>query len=194
VPEEPPHTERVETRHETPLERVDRNLEELVAELRVIITGTQVLFAFLLIVPFSSGFVHPGDFERAVYFTTLLLTAVAAACLIAPSAQHRLLFRLADKEHLVVVANRIVVAGLILLALAMCGCLLLVATELFGVGAGVLTVTLAAIPFCALWFAMPLLRRRSLAGRRKPPPPEADDAGADGKRRGAIRAQHARRS
>jgi hypothetical protein len=80
-----------ETRHETQLERLDRNFEELTGELRVVVTGVQVLFAFLLIVPFNSGFVHVGDFERAVYFLTLVLAALAAVCTIAPSAEHRFL-------------------------------------------------------------------------------------------------------
>jgi hypothetical protein len=149
-------------REETPMERVDRNFEELTGELRVVITGVQVLFAFLLVVPFNTGFAHVGGYERTVYFITLLLTALAALCMIAPSAQHRLLFRHDDKEHVVFLSNRIVIVGLAFLALAMCGCLLLVATKLFGVFAGVLTTTLSALPFALLWFALPLRRRRAL--------------------------------
>ena len=141
---------------------MDRNFEELTGELRVVITGVQVLFAFLLIVPFNTGFAHVGGYERTVYFITLLLAALAALCMIAPSAQHRLLFRHDDKEHVVSVSNRIVIVGLAFLALAMCGCLLLVATKLFGQLAGLLTVALGALPFVILWFVMPLLRRRRL--------------------------------
>ncbi len=128
----------------------------------MVITGVQVLFAFLLVVPFNTGFAHVGGYERTVYFITLLLTALAALCMIAPSAQHRLLFRHDDKEHVVFLSNRIVIVGLAFLALAMCGCLLLVATKLFGVFAGVLTTTLSALPFALLWFALPLRRRRAL--------------------------------
>ncbi len=149
-------------REETQLERLDRNLDEMTGELRVIITGVQVLFAFLLVVPFNTGFAHVGRYERTVYFLTLLLAALAAACTIAPSAQHRFLFRHDDKEYLVFTSNRMVIAGLAFLALAMCGCLLLVATKIFGVLAGVLTVTLGALPFAALWFVIPLRRRRTL--------------------------------
>jgi hypothetical protein len=149
-------------RRETPLERVDRNLEELTGELRVVVTGVQVLFAFLLIVPFDTGFAHVGSFERTVYFITLVFAALAAACMIAPSAHHRFLFRYDDKAHLVFFSNRVVIAGLGFLALAMCGCVLLVATKLFGVGAGALTAAVAAIPFALLWFTMPLARRRGL--------------------------------
>ena len=153
------------SRDETGHERLDRNLEELTGELRVVVTGVQVLFAFLLVVPFDSGFSGIGSFERTVYFVTLILAALSAACTIAPSAQHRFLFRQDDKAHLVFVSNRIVIVGLAFLALAMCGAVLLVATKLFGVTAGVITVVLAAIPFAVLWFAMPLLRRRAERGR-----------------------------
>jgi hypothetical protein len=151
-----------ETRHETQLERLDRNLEEMTGELRVVVTGVQVLFAFLLIVPFDTGFAHVGDFERTVYFVTLLLAALAAVCTIAPSAEHRFLFRHDDKRHIVFSSNRVVIAGLAFLALAMCGCLLLVTTKLFGVTAGVLTAVLGALPFVVLWFALPLRRLKML--------------------------------
>jgi hypothetical protein len=154
-------------RHETPLERLDRNLVELTGELRIVVTGVQVLFAFLLIVPFDSGFAGIGDFERTVYFVTLLLAALAAACTIAPSAQHRFLFRHDDKQQIVSFSNRVVIAGLAFLALAMCGCLLLVAVKLFGELAGVLTVLFGAIPFALLWFALPLRRRRALDRERQ---------------------------
>jgi hypothetical protein len=152
-------------RNETPLERADRNIDELNGELRVVVTGVQVLFAFLLVVPFDTGFVSVGDFERGVYFVTLVFAAMAAACTIAPSAQHRFLFRHDDKPHLVVLSNRVVIAGLSFLALAICGSLLLVATRLFGVGVGLLTTAFAALAFGILWFAMPLRRRRTLEHR-----------------------------
>ena len=154
-------------RDETPLERLDRNLEELTGELRVIVTGVQVLFAFLLIVPFNTGFAHVGRFEQTVYVVTLILAALAAVCTIAPSPLHRLLFRYDDKHYVVFISNRIVIAGLAFLALAMCGALLLVTTKLFGIPAGVLTASLGALPFAALWFAIPLRRRRMLDARRR---------------------------
>jgi hypothetical protein len=150
------------TRNETPLERLDRNLEELTGELRVVVTGVQVLFAFLLIVPFNVGFAHVGGFERTVYFVTLVMTALSAVCTIAPSAAHRFLFRHDDKRHIVFSSNRVVIAGLAFLALAMCGCLLLVTTKLFGVTAGVLTASIGALPFVGLWFAGPIWRLRQL--------------------------------
>lgn len=156
-------------RDETPLERLDRNLEELTGELRVVVTGVQVLFAFLLVVPFDTGFAHVGRFEQTVYIVTLILAALAAVCTIAPSAQHRFLFRYDDKRHLVFTANRVVIAGLAFLALSMCGCVLLVSTKLFGVAAGVLTAVFVALPFTVMWFAMPLQRRRKLDVRRSRP-------------------------
>jgi Family of unknown function (DUF6328) len=156
-----------EARHETRLERLDRNLEEMTGELRVVVTGVQVLFAFLLIVPFNTGFAHIGGFERTVYFVTLIFAALAAVCTIAPSAEHRFLFRHDDKQHLVFSSNRVVIAGLAFLALAMCGCLLLVTTKLFGLTAGVLTAGIGALPFVVLWFALPMRRLHSLDGAKR---------------------------
>jgi hypothetical protein len=129
----------------------------------VVVTGVQMLFAFLLIVPFDTGFTHVGDFERAVYFVTLAFAALAAACMIAPSVYHRFLFRYDDKPHLVRLSNRVPIAGLGFLAIAMCGCVLLVATKLFGAEAGALATAIAAIPFAGLWFVVPLRRKRVLS-------------------------------
>ena len=109
-----------------------------------------------------------GTFERTVYFVTLVLAALAAVCMIAPSAEHRFLFRHDDKRHIVFNSNRVVIAGLVCLALAMCGCLLLVTTKLFGVSAGVVTAALGAVPFVLLWFVLPL-RRLRLLDERDPP-------------------------
>ncbi len=152
-------------RDESAHERLDRNLEELTGELRVVVTGVQVLFAFLLIVPFNTGFQHVGSFERTVYLVTLLLTALAALCTIAPSAEHRFVFRHDDKHHLVFSSNRIVIAGMGFLALAMCGCLLLVTTKLFGQATGVLVAALGSLSFLMLWFVLPL--RRAIALERR---------------------------
>jgi anti-anti-sigma factor len=141
------------------MQRVDRNLEEMTGELRVVVTGVQVLFAFLLIVPFNTGFVGVGPFERGVYFATLLCSVFAALCTLAPAAYHRLLFRADDKRHVVFLANGLSIAGLAFLALAMCGSLLLVTTKMFGATTGIVTAALAAVPFAGLWFVAPLLRR-----------------------------------
>src|ERR1700753_2571921 len=150
-------------RDETELQRLDRNMEELTGELRVIVTGVQVLFAFLLIVPFNTGFAHVGGFERTVYLVTLLLAALSAVCTIAPSAQHRWVFRHDDKRHLVFTSNRVVIVGMFFLALALCGCLLLVTAKLFGVTTGALAAGLGAIPFAVLWFVVPVRRAAELS-------------------------------
>jgi hypothetical protein len=149
-------------RNETPLERCDRNLVELLQEVRVVQTGVQVLFAFLLTAPLATRFPALTGFQRAEYFATLLVTGAAAVLLIAPTAYHRILFRLGDKEHLVVVANRFTLAGLLCVALSMVGALLLVTDLLFGTATTIATTISAALACLVLWCLAPLRRRRSL--------------------------------
>ncbi len=146
------------------MERLDRNLSEMTGELRVVVTGVQVLFAFLLVVPFDSGFAGIGPYERIVYFITLMLAATAAICTIAPSAHHRLLFRRNEKPVIVVRANQIVIAGLVCLALAILGSLLLVATKLFGAVPAAVAVLIAGCAVTLVWFVWPL-RVGGLDGR-----------------------------
>jgi hypothetical protein len=150
-------------RNETEAERLDRNLNELLQELRVALPGVQVLFAFLLTVPFNQGFSKATDFEKDVYLVTLLLTGLATALLIAPSAYHRLEFRLGDKEHIVLVANRFAIAGFAFLAAAMSSAVLLVTDYVFdGTTAAICTIG-AAIVLYGFWYAAPLMRRRARA-------------------------------
>jgi TRAP-type C4-dicarboxylate transport system permease large subunit len=118
-------------RNETRKERVDRELIELLNELRVALPGVQFLFAFLLIVPFQQKADQITDFQRDVYFVSLVAAAVATVLLIAPAAQHRVLFRQSDKENLLRRSNRSAFAGLLVLALAICSALLLVVDVLF---------------------------------------------------------------
>ena len=140
-------------------ERLNRELIEFLNELRVALPGVQVLFAFLLIVPFSNGYANMTELQKDVYFITFLCTAAASAFLIAPSAQHRLRWREHDKERLLVVANRQAIAGSVLLALAMSGATFLVTDVLFEVtSAGNVTGFDAAL-FTWLWFGWPLLRQ-----------------------------------
>jgi hypothetical protein len=147
-------------RNESEYERLDRNLSELLQELRVAIPGVQVLFAFLLVVPFQQGFTRITPFQERIYFATLLCTAVSAAMLIAPSAYHRMTFRLQQKEHLVFVANRLAIVGLGFLALAMTGAVLLITDIVFGAAATVVVTTVAVfMMFVALWYVLPLRRR-----------------------------------
>jgi Family of unknown function (DUF6328) len=144
---------------ESEQERLNRNLSELLQELRVALPGIQVLFAFLLTVPFAQGFQDISDFEKKMYFATLLATALSAALLIAPTAYHRLLFRQQEKASLVFVANRLAIAGIAVLALAMSSALLLITHVLFGTTATVITTACAVAVFVFLWAALPLKRR-----------------------------------
>jgi hypothetical protein len=147
-------------RNETQLERCDRNLAELMQEVRVVQTGVQILFAFLLTAPLAPRFPELSEFQQLTYFATLLAAGAAAVLLIAPTAYHRILFRLGDKEHLVDVANRFTLAGLTCVALSMVGALLFVTDLLFDattVMAG--TTTLAALGCLVFWCLAPLRRR-----------------------------------
>jgi Family of unknown function (DUF6328) len=147
-------------RTETDDERLDRNLGELLQELRVALPGVQVLFAFLLAVPFQQHFTSISAFDKKAYFATLLLTAISAALLIAPSAYHRITFRYQQKNRLVFIANRLAIAGLATLALAMTCAIMLVTNVLFGtVATTVVTTTLVLAMFVVLWAVLPLKRR-----------------------------------
>jgi Na+/melibiose symporter-like transporter len=153
-------SERPSGRSETDEERLDRNLSELLQELRVALPGVQVLFAFLLAVPFQQHFTSISAFDKRAYFATLLLTALSAALLIAPSAYHRITFRYQQKHRLVFIANRLAIAGLTVLALAMTCAIMLVTNVLFGtVATTVVTTVLVLVMFVVLWAVLPLKRR-----------------------------------
>jgi hypothetical protein len=145
-------------RDETPVERADRNLSELLMELRVALPGVQVLFAFLLIVPFNQRFTEASPFQERVYYGVLMCTAFAAALLIAPSMHHRIEFRQGDKDHIVKVANRMTLAGMTLLAMAMTGVIVLITDFVFGPIATVVASVALGLAFVWLWYAMPLRR------------------------------------
>ena len=152
----------LDARNETELERCDRHLAELMQEVRVAQTGVQVLFGFLLTVPFTARFDVLGPGQRVLYFGTLAVAGLAAVLLIAPSSHHRVLFRCGDKQHLVRIANRYAIAGLACVALAIAGTLLLAADVLFQ-SPVVATVGVAAVAVCAwCWYLQPLVRRRGL--------------------------------
>jgi Trk-type K+ transport system membrane component len=139
-------------------ERLNRELIEFLNEVRVALPGVQVLFAFLLIVPFSNGYANMTELQKDVYFVTFLFTAAASAFLIAPSAQHRLRWRQYDKERLLIVANRQAIAGSVLLALAMSGATFLVTDVLFEVKSAAVVTGFVAALFTWLWFGWPLVR------------------------------------
>jgi hypothetical protein len=150
-------------RNETELERWDRNLLELMGELRVALPGVQVLFAFLLVAPFNQRFGSASQFERALYFATLLLTTLSSILLIAPTVMHRICFRQGQKPYLVRMSNRLTIAGLGVLAAAMTSAVGLVTHYLFGEAASIIAATIVLAAFGLLWFTVPLahLRRDS---------------------------------
>ena len=152
-------SERDETRSdETEKERLDRNLEQLLGELRLALPGVQVLFAFLLVVPFNQRFADITSFQRTIYFITLLCATAACACLIAPTAHHRIEFRAQDKKRIVFGATRLAIAGLALLAAAMTGAVTLITDFLYSSTTVVIIASLVALLFALLWFAWPIKR------------------------------------
>ncbi len=147
-------------RQESEDERLDRNLQELLGELRVILPGVQVLFAFLLVVPFNQRFEDVSTFQKYLYLATLLCAATASACLIAPSIHHRITFRTQDKEYLVARANRLTIVGGVFLATAMTGAIWLIAGYLYGDAITAVAAAGVAVTFAILWYVVPLRRLR----------------------------------
>jgi hypothetical protein len=145
-------------REETESERLDRNLQEMLGELRVALPGVQVLFAFLLVVPFNQRFADVTQFQKTVFFATLLCTAASTVCLIAPTVHHRLEFRWQHKAKIVRTGNRIVVLGLLLLAIAMTGAVMFVTDFLYGSTTTVLVAAGVGVAFFLLWYVIPLRR------------------------------------
>lgn len=141
---------------ESPKERVDRELIELLNGLRVILPGVQVLLAFLLTVPFSSGFAKASSTDHVVYFVTVLMTVAATGALTMPAAYHRLRFREGDKERMLRISNRAAIAGLVLLSGAMASGVLLVTNVLYGFATAVLVAVIVLVVLGACWFAVPL--------------------------------------
>jgi hypothetical protein len=144
---------------ETSAERQDRQMIELLNELRVALPGVQILFAFLLTVPFTNRFGSLNGFQRDVYYITLVCALLSVACFIAPSAGHRLLFHQGEREWLIASANRLAVAGLVFLALALSASILLITDVLFkGAQVWVYSGAIACL-LAGMWFVRPLLRR-----------------------------------
>ena len=146
-------------RDESHAERVDRELIELLNELRVALPGVQFLFAFLLVVPFQQATDRATDFQRDVYLVTLVAVVVATALLIAPAAQHRALFRQHDKEDLLRRSNRFAFLGLCVLAVAIVAAVLLVVDFLFSLPLALVTSGVVAVLLGWLWIGSPLLLR-----------------------------------
>ena len=143
---------------ENPKERIDRELMELLDEIRTILPGVEILFGFLILLPFEFSDELTG-LERLLYVSAFLAVAAGLALLVAPSTYHRLRFREMDKERLLFVANRMVITATVLMAYGISGTVYLVVETLIG---GVLAAIIAAVNagwFAWFWFGLPLLRR-----------------------------------
>ena len=139
--------------------RLDRELSELLQELRVTLPGVQVLFAFLLIVPFSERFTELDTLQRAAYFVAFLATAGASALLLAPAAYHRIQWRRRDKERLLQTSTQLAIAGLVFLAVGIAATAFVVTDVLYArAWAAVVAAAVAAL-LAALWFVLPLVGR-----------------------------------
>jgi Na+/melibiose symporter-like transporter len=171
-------TDRPSGREETEGERLDRNLSELLQELRVALPGVQVLFAFLLAVPFQQRFSEITAFQQKAYFVTLICTAISAALLISPTAYHRLTFHLQQKRELIYVSNRLSIIGMGFLALAMTGAVVLITNVLFSAAATIVFGIATSAMFVLLWGLLPLRRRVSLT--------RVAEAGEEGQGRGST--------
>src|SRR3954454_12128889 len=137
-----PRLHRETGRPETEEERADRNLSDLLQELRVALPGVQVLFAFLLTVPFTNRFDDLTRFQEKLYFGVLIAVALATVLLVAPTIGHRILFRRQQKEYIVTLANRLALIGMFLLAVAMCGAIALISHFLFGPATAIISTIL----------------------------------------------------
>ena len=154
---------------ESAADRANRELIELLNELRVALPGVQVLFAFLLTVPFSQRFDQLDASDRRVYFSAVLATVATTICLIAPTAHHRLRFRSGIKEQLLQVANIFAIVGLVLLAYAM-GAVTYVITDVIypGTAPRIVTAVLAG-SFAIVWFVLPVFYRPERTPKPRPP-------------------------
>ena len=144
---------------EGPKQRVDRELIELLNELRVALPGVQILFGFLLIVPFSQGFGKLSELERWIYFAAFVTTALGTALLIAPSSYHRLRFRQRDKERMLFSSNRMAIGGMALVAVATVCIAGLITEVVLGGWAAIMVVIAIAAWFGWFWYGLPLGRR-----------------------------------
>jgi len=148
-----------EERGERPDEVLDRNVNEALQEIRVAITGVQVLFAFLLTLPFQSRFGELDQFGITVYSVTLISTALATVCLVAPVSFHRTLFRQRQKEALVAFTDRALLAGLALLAVGISSAVLLVLDVVLGRWPAVAVCAFVTALSLVTWYVLPVRRR-----------------------------------
>jgi hypothetical protein len=145
--------------HESEKERVDRELIELLNEIRVALPGVQVLFAFLLTAPFAQGWKKVSELQQDVFVAAFLAAGAATICLIAPTTLHRINFRVGEKEPILRVSNVLVLIGTFMLAVSMTLAIFVVCDLIIGRGASLLITAGSGVLFLALWFAYPVLMR-----------------------------------
>jgi O-antigen/teichoic acid export membrane protein len=146
---------------ESEFERRNRNFNELLQELRVAQTGVQILFAFLLTLPFSSRFGQLGEFSRDLYVVTIVAAATATALLIAPVAYHRQVFREGRKAEVIAVASRLAEFGLAAMVVAVVGALYIAVGVVVGRPAAIIVACVAAL-YAVLWYLLPAINRRRM--------------------------------
>jgi hypothetical protein len=146
-------------RDETEYERLDRNLQELLGELRVALPGVQVLFAFLLVVPFNTRFAGLSPGQERLYLISLLFAGAASALLIAPPAAHRITFRHQEKSFIVRWGNTLTIAGLGCLAISMTAAIGLVVDVVFSAAVAIASAAFIGSMFAVLWYVVPLRQR-----------------------------------
>ena len=168
MPDQSPTDDSGGQRGEDRKERVDRELIELLNELRVALPGVQVLFAFLLTVPFAQRFATVTPFQRNVYFASFLSTALATALFIAPTTYHRIHFRSREKERLLFTANKLSLAGSVFLAMAIGSAVFFVTDVLFEVATASIVTGAITAWFAWFWYGLPLLRRFRESGGEQP--------------------------
>jgi Kef-type K+ transport system membrane component KefB len=139
--------------------KLDRELDELLQELRVALPGVQVLFAFLLTIPFAQRFTIITGAQKTAYFIAFLSTAAATALLIAPSAYHRIQWRQRDKDRMLRTSTNFALLGLALLTIAMASAIFVVTDVLYDTAWAVVTATVAGLVFALYWFVFPTTRR-----------------------------------
>jgi Family of unknown function (DUF6328) len=147
-------------------DKQDRQMIELLNELRVALPGVQILFGFLLTAPFAQGFRRIDGVEKALFYATLLCTALSTICFIAPSATHRLRFHQRDRQYVIETANKYAIAGLVFLAVAIALALVMITDVLYDGAAIFAFPVVIALLLVAIWFVRPLLRGRDENARR----------------------------
>ncbi len=166
--------DRAAAREETEHQRLTRNVNELLQELRVAQAGVQFLFGFLLAVAFTQVYARATTFQHVVHLTAVIFATVAVALLSAPAAWHRVLFRQGERPVIIEMANRFAIGGMVCLAVSMVFTVLLLTSQVLGTWGGVTISVCAAALFGTLWFLLPVRRRwRNNNGRTAASDPDA---------------------